>query len=106
MPLFISLYRAIQSNIAVLTRDCTGGYSKHLFCITILITSRRDWKMANHKSAIKRVRQTERKNAVNSNNRARLRSELKKLRGVIAHGNATEAKALLPQTVSLIDKSI
>jgi small subunit ribosomal protein S20 len=62
--------------------------------------------MANHKSAIKRVRQTERKNAVNSNNRARLRTELKKLRTIIAQGNATEAKTLLPQTVSLIDKSI
>lgn len=62
--------------------------------------------MANHKSAIKRVRQTERKNEVNSNNRARLRTELKRLRAVIAQGNATEAKAMLPQTVSLIDKSI
>jgi small subunit ribosomal protein S20 len=62
--------------------------------------------MANHKSAIKRVRQTERKNAVNSRNRASLRTELKRLRAVIAQGNATEAKALLPQTVSLIYKSI
>ena len=62
--------------------------------------------MANHKSAIKRVRQTERKNEVNSNNRARLRTELKRLRVAIAQGNATEAKAMLPQTVSLIDKSI
>jgi len=62
--------------------------------------------MANHKSAIKRVRQTIRKNDVNNNNRARLRTELKKLRSVIAEGNATEAKTLLPQTISVIDKSI
>jgi small subunit ribosomal protein S20 len=62
--------------------------------------------MANHKSAIKRVRQTLKKNDVNSNNRARLRTELKKLRSVIAEGDATEAKALLPQTISVIDKSI
>ncbi len=62
--------------------------------------------MANHKSAIKRVRQTERKNTVNNRNRASLRTELKRLRALIAQGNATEAKTLLPQTVSLIDKSI
>ncbi|MBI3651440.1 MAG: 30S ribosomal protein S20 [Acidobacteria bacterium] len=62
--------------------------------------------MANHKSAIKRVRQTNRKNEVNSTNRARLRTELKKLRSIIATGNLTEAKALLPQTISVIDKSI
>ena len=62
--------------------------------------------MANHQSAIKRVRQTIRKNEVNGTNRARLRTELKKLRATIADGNATEAKALLPQTISVIDKSI
>ena len=62
--------------------------------------------MANHKSAIKRIRQTDRKNEVNSTNRARLRTELKKLRSIIAEGNAAEAKALLPQTISVIDKSI
>ena len=62
--------------------------------------------MANHKSAIKRVRQTVRKNEVNNRNRASLRTELKRLRAVIVQGNAAEAKTLLPQAVSLIDKSI
>ena len=62
--------------------------------------------MANHKSAIKRMRQTERRNEVNRRNRSRLRTQLKKLRAAIAEGDAAEAQTLLPETVSLIDKSI
>ena len=62
--------------------------------------------MANHKSAEKRMRQTERRNEVNRRNRSRLRTQLKKLRAAIADGNAAEAQTLLPETVSLIDKSI
>jgi len=62
--------------------------------------------MANHKSAEKRVRQTEKRNEVNSQNRGRLRTEIRKLRAAIAAGDPEKAKALLGQTVSLIDKSI
>ncbi len=62
--------------------------------------------MANHKSAEKRMRQTERRNEVNRRNRSRLRTQLKKLRAAIADGDAAEAQTLLPETVSLIDKSI
>jgi small subunit ribosomal protein S20 len=62
--------------------------------------------MANHKSAEKRVRQTERRNEVNRRNRSRLRTQIKSLRAAIAAGNAEEARTLLPATVSLIDKSI
>lgn len=62
--------------------------------------------MANHKSAIKRMRQTEKRNEVNRRNRGRLRTQIKKLRAAIVEGNAAEAQALLPATVSLIDKSI
>ena len=62
--------------------------------------------MANHKSAIKRVRQTERKNEVNNNNRARLRTEIKKIRTAIAAGDGKAAQTLLPQLVSTIDKAI
>ena len=62
--------------------------------------------MANHKSAIKRMRQTVKRNEVNRRNRGRLRTQMKKLRAAIAEGNAESAQALLPQTVSLIDKSI
>lgn len=62
--------------------------------------------MANHKSAIKRNRQNERRNEANRRNRARLRTEIKKLRAAIEGGDAAEAKTLLTGTVSLIDKSI
>ena len=62
--------------------------------------------MANHKSAVKRVRQDTRRNEVNNRNRSRLRTEIKKLRSAIEAGNQTEAQALLGGTISLIDKSI
>lgn len=62
--------------------------------------------MANHKSAEKRMRQTERRNEINSHNRSRLRTQIKALRTAIESGNRAQAAALLPATVSLIDKSI
>ena len=62
--------------------------------------------MANHKSAEKRVRQTAKRNEVNSRNRSRLRTQIKKLRAAIEEGDQQAAQTLLPQTVSLIDKSV
>lgn len=62
--------------------------------------------MPNHKSAEKRDRQNVNRNAINTANRTRLRGFIKKLRAVIATGNAQEAQALLPETISAIDKSV
>ncbi len=62
--------------------------------------------MANHKSAEKRVRQNERRNEINRRNRSRLRTQIKKLRAAIDLGDVAEAKTLLTETVSVIDKSI
>jgi small subunit ribosomal protein S20 len=62
--------------------------------------------MANHKSAEKRIRQTERRNEVNRRNRSSLRTQVKVLRAAIANGDQEQAKAALNATVSLIDKSI
>lgn len=62
--------------------------------------------MPNHKSAEKRVRQTAKRNEVNRNNRSRLRTAIKKLRASINGNNAQETVALLPQTVSIIDKMV
>jgi small subunit ribosomal protein S20 len=62
--------------------------------------------MANHKSAEKRARQTERRNEVNRRNRTQLRTEIKRLRAAIEEGNREEAAAILPKTISVIDKSI
>ena len=61
--------------------------------------------MPNHKSAEKRVRQNERRRLVNRNNRTRLRSSIKDLRGAL-DGDAKQAVALLPKTVSEIDKAV
>lgn len=62
--------------------------------------------MANHKSAEKRARQAKRRNEANRRNRSHLRTEIKRLRAAIASGNREEAKTLLIETVSVIDKSI
>ena len=62
--------------------------------------------MPNHKSAEKRMRQNEKRRAVNRNNRSRLRTGIKKLRAALAGGDSGETQTLLPQTVSLIDKAV
>lgn len=62
--------------------------------------------MPNHKSAEKRDRQNATRNAINTTNRTRLRSSIKKLRMVISTGNAQEAQSLLSETISAIDKSV
>lgn len=62
--------------------------------------------MPNHKSAEKRDRQNVRRNAMNTANRSRLRTSIKKLRAAIAAGDLKQAESLLPETVSVIDKSV
>ena len=62
--------------------------------------------MPNHKSAEKRVRQNERRRAVNKTNRTKLRSSIKKFRSSLKAGDANQVGALLPQTVSEIDKAV
>jgi small subunit ribosomal protein S20 len=62
--------------------------------------------MPNHKSAEKRERQNARRNAVNTANRTRLRTEIKRLRAALTSGNAQDAQALLSQTVAVIDKAV
>jgi small subunit ribosomal protein S20 len=62
--------------------------------------------MPNHKSAEKRDRQNARRNANNTASRTRLRGTIKKLRALITSGNAQEAQAALPETISAIDKAV
>jgi len=62
--------------------------------------------MPNHKSAEKRDRQNERRNAANTTNRSRLRTQIKKLRAALAAGKLNEARELQAETVSIIDKSV
>jgi small subunit ribosomal protein S20 len=62
--------------------------------------------MPNHKSAEKRVRQSERRRAVNRGNRTKLRTSIKKLRVSLAGSDKSQTAALLPKTVSEIDKAV
>jgi small subunit ribosomal protein S20 len=55
---------------------------------------------------LKRHRQSERRNANNTTNRHKLKTQMKKLKTAIASGKAADAKGLLPSTFSLIDKSV
>jgi small subunit ribosomal protein S20 len=62
--------------------------------------------MANHYSALKRARQTERKTVVNRSNKTRLRSAVRKFREALAAGNKDNANQLFRETVSALDKSV
>lgn len=62
--------------------------------------------MPNHKSAIKRVRQNEKKKTVNRANRSAVRTEIKKLRSSISDGDKAQSQELLFTTVSAIDKAV
>ena len=62
--------------------------------------------MANHFSALKRARQTEKRTARNRANRSRLRSALRAMRQALAAGNQETAQQAFRQTASLIDKAI
>ena len=62
--------------------------------------------MANHFSALKRARQTERRTARNRANTSRLRGALRELRETIAKGDKQAAEQVYRQTVSVLDKAI
>lgn len=62
--------------------------------------------MANHKSALRQWRRGLKRNAINRSNRSLLRTQIKTLREAIKNNNQQEAKELLPQTFSIIDRSI
>jgi small subunit ribosomal protein S20 len=62
--------------------------------------------MANHFSALKRARQTEKRTHRNRVNRSRLRSELRRLKEALAAGNKETAAAMYRETVSALDKAI
>lgn len=61
--------------------------------------------MANHVSALKRARQTERKTAVNRANKSQMRTALRKLRTAISSGDPAAAQTSLSEAASVLDKS-
>ncbi len=62
--------------------------------------------MANHFSALKRARQTERRTTRNRANASRLRTQLRELRETIEKGDKGAAQEAYRQTVSALDKAI
>jgi len=62
--------------------------------------------MANHFSALKRARQTEKRTARNRANTSRLRSALRQLREALTKGDKTAAEKVFRQTVSALDKAV
>jgi len=62
--------------------------------------------MANHVSALKRTRQTERRTEFNRANRSGMRSSLRALREALAKGDLSAAQVQYRQTVSTLDKSV
>jgi len=61
--------------------------------------------VARIQSAIKNIRKNRRRNAINTTRRSRLRSQIKKLRSLLAQKNAAGARQELSRTLSLLDRS-
>jgi len=59
--------------------------------------------LAQHKSAIKRIRQNDKKRIRNRHIRTTLRSTLKRFEQTLEKQNAEELKALLDKTISIVD---
>jgi small subunit ribosomal protein S20 len=62
--------------------------------------------MANHFSALKRARQTEKRTANNRASKSRLRLALRRFREALAAGNKDSAELNYRSAVAVLDKSI
>ena len=62
--------------------------------------------MPNHKSAEKRVRQSEKRRVINRGNRTKVRTYIKKLRTALDSGKSDDIQTVLPDTISVIDKAV
>jgi small subunit ribosomal protein S20 len=61
--------------------------------------------MANTVSALKRVRMTERRTAINRMRKSRLRHQIRAMRRLLDHKDAQGAAKLMPETFSLVDRA-
>ena len=62
--------------------------------------------MASHKSAVKRIKQTSKREELNRTHRTKLRHQIRKLRVALDAKKKDEAQTLLAPTLALIDHSI
>ena len=61
--------------------------------------------MANHDSALRQMRRSRKKRAINRANTAQLKTQVKKLRAAIDKGDAAAAKTLVSATFSELDRA-
>lgn len=61
--------------------------------------------MANTKSAIKRIRSSERRRKINQVHRSKARTYIKRTRSLIAAGQLEDAEVAAKQAVSALDKA-
>jgi small subunit ribosomal protein S20 len=61
--------------------------------------------MANTVSALKRMRMTERRTAINRMRKSRLRHQIRSMRRLLDHKDAQGATKLMPETFSLVDRA-
>ena len=62
--------------------------------------------MPNHKSAEKRVRQSEKRRVINRGHKSKVRTYIKKLRTALDAGQSDDIQKVLPEVISVIDKSV
>lgn len=62
--------------------------------------------MANHKSAIRKYRRDEKKRIINKMNMSKMRNKIKKFRSLIEDGKIEDGKKILPEIISIIDKTV
>lgn len=62
--------------------------------------------MANHKSAIKRHTQSEKRRARNASVKSEIRTAVKKVKEAVEHAKPTEAKTLLQTAVIMLDRAV
>ena len=61
--------------------------------------------MPNHKSAEKRVRQSEKRRTINRSHRTKVRTYIRNC-AVLDAGSQQEVAQILPEAISVIDKSV
>ncbi|MGO8818621.1 MAG: 30S ribosomal protein S20 [Terriglobia bacterium] len=62
--------------------------------------------MASHKSALKQIKQTEKRTVLNQVHTSRLRNQIRKYRAALKAKDKAGALALLKPTLTLIDHSV
>jgi small subunit ribosomal protein S20 len=62
--------------------------------------------VASHKSALKRIKQTQKHTELNREHTTRLRHQIRKFRAALKAKDKAAAEALLKPTLALIDRSI